>query len=630
MLNIASKFGGAKWLLALVLFSFVTVALFTSTYGFQAFMWDDSEYVLQGMQTADTIYGKSLFAWPMLVWRWQHYGKPPLYVNTLAMSILVFGRDHVTLAVGLLGVISSVLLAMSVYVIVRRFASAWRSCIAILAIAGLAGVGCLAPAAFPDVQLAACVVWTIALLLSHWSWRSLGLVMGLGMLAKVTFPFFIALPVVYAWWTSEDGVHSARELFRAGALGAAIAAVWYAPNLREAIAYATYASAFGESKGFLRNAVAWLRLLAIDGTGFILLAGFAVVFVWFLVTFKSRRPQFPTRPVTMLLLGAFPFLVVVMRGPSTNSRHPLPSLVLLAIAGILSVYWIVDGPPRSRFALACWVAAVIAQWGITKVAEIPAGNEWLRASSIGRRLEEYLPALRLLRPKPNTDVEWLTDFAASMGPAVPRDWYLSGDDLVSVPRLALAAYAKRIPIRFEHAQYFNWSEARIRQRIGEIARRKAILVVANQTAYGGAFLNVHAPLVRTALGRFRALASHGGVSVYASEPAPPGFPDMSGYALEGCTLKVDVRSTGTLACSIKLMLHAFDAKGKMSAWDQTLTPPACEWEVGETRPMSFRLPENCRKDLDHLEIGFFDEVDREHGWPPIRLANGRTVERVMP
>lgn len=45
-----------------------------------------------------------------------------------------------------------------------------------------------------------------------------------------------------------------------------------------------------------------------------------------------------------------------------------------------------------------------------------------------------------------------------------------------------------------------------------------------------------------------------------------------------------------------------------------LTPLAYEWEVGETRPMSFRLPENCREDSDHLEIGFFDEADREHGF----------------
>jgi hypothetical protein len=217
-------------------------------------------------------------------------------------------------------------------------------------------------------------------------------------------PVLRGAPVVYAWWTSEDRVHSARELFRAGTLGAATA-VWYAPNLREAIAYAKYAAAFGESKGLQQNAVAWLQLLAIELTGFILLAGFAVVFVWFFVTFKSRRLQFPTRPVTMLLLGAIPFLVGAMRGPSTNSRHPLPALVLLAIAGILSVYWSVDGAQRSRFALACWVAAVIAQWGITKMAEIPAGNEWLRASRMGPRLEEYVPALRLLRPKPNTDVE---------------------------------------------------------------------------------------------------------------------------------------------------------------------------------------------------------------------------------
>ena len=78
------------------------------------------------------------------------------------------------------------------------------------------------------------------------------------------------------------------------------------------------------------------------------------------------------------------------------------------------------------------------------------------------------------------------------------------------------------------------------------------------------------------------------------------------------------------------LMRSYGPKYPFASWDQTLTPPACEWEIGEAHPMSFRLPENCRKDFDHLEIGFFDEADREHGWPPIRLPNGRTVERVMP
>jgi hypothetical protein len=351
-----------------------------------------------------------------------------------------------------------------------------------------------------------------------------------------------------------------------------------------------------------------------------------------------------------LLLGAIPFMALCLTMDGENSRHPLPAIVLLAMASVLAVLSVAAASRIGIVALSIFMGAVLGQWSMNKLAEVPRTGEWLRSCGASRVIRTMIPAVDLLRPSTHTDIDWVMDYAGTIGPSMPREWLLSGDESeISVPRLKLAAYIRGLPMRFDYAEYFNWSPEFVRQRIDQAATGRAMLIVATETERwpGTEFLRGNAPLVLSALDRFRYLGSHGGVSLYCSKtasdiPEPPAPAAITvtphdgqdlqilKHQLNGCTLTVNVQSARPVSCSLKLFAHAFDLRGHMKIWDQALAPRACEWQGTGPRTLSFSLPSGCRKDLDRLEIGFFDENDRARRWPPLRLASGQTSIRVFP
>ncbi len=639
-------------LLGLVLFSFVIVGLFAPAYGFQAFLWDDSEYVLQGLQTADSLYQQSLFAWPHLIWSEQHYGKPPLYPNTLAAAITIFGHNHVPLAVGVLAVVSSVLLAWAVYCFVRPYASLPRTVLAILAVAGMGSVAHWAPMAYPEIQLSVCVLWALLLLRDGGGWWWLGIALGFGMLAKTTYPSFVLLPVAFGWWLSKERGRYTLRMLAAGFLGLAIAAIWYLPNWRIALAHANHGYLWGGNRDIVANITAWSNVLPVDGMGFVLLAGFAAALLWLVPAIRHGRAQFATSPLVWLVISALPFLLTSLTSSNVTVRIPMPSLVLLTIAGVLVVYWIADTAPGGRVALACFSVAVIVQWSLSSLAQIPRTGEWLRGMRAAPILQVLIPPLAWLRGTPEPDVDWVMNFAPTLGPSAPGTWYFSGDQSrISVPRLALAAYLRGLPLQFSNAEYFDWPEDEIRRRLDEIAREPSLLLMAQKTSWTPADVSPyrnHAMAV-AALNRFHPLASNGTATVYASQlgweqlGAASRFPENTAvgerrfgdievlaHRLDGCVLTLKLRRIHPVSCSIGLFVHAFDVTGGMSIWDQSLSPPPCDWQDGSTRFMSFALPDHCRADVDHIDAGFFDTADPAHGWPPLRSADGSTSMRLLP
>ncbi len=78
------------------------------------------------------------------------------------------------------------------------------------------------------------------------------------------------------------------------------------------------------------------------------------------------------------------------------------------------------------------------------------------------------------------------------------------------------------------------------------------------------------------------------------------------------------------------MVHAFGADGVWHAWDQSIDPPLCKWQPGDIRLMRFELPEAYVQSPYRLEIGFFDEADSAHGYPPLKVAGGRNSFCVPP
>ncbi len=572
----------------------------------------------------------------------QHYGKPPLYVNTLALFIHLVGRERLLLAVGLLAAVGAALLGIAVFVLVRRATSFWFGLLAMLAIAALPSVARWAPDAYPDLQLALCVVWVIALLGSepHFLW--LGLAFAAGLLAKSTFPFYVALPLAWWWWQGRRaGIHRTRTLVKAAVIGIAIAAVWYASNLSESFAYArtAYSGAYSAHPVFWQTFTAWLQVISGQGIGWImLLVGLAGALV-FLLPKRPQRIPFPRDPVVLLLLGGVPVLLVALTSPAADNRRTLPSFVLVTLAELLVLYWIARRSKVGELLLVIVAAGVFVQWTLTKLAEIPSSAERLQSSSAGQSLIRLQPAVIELQPATTEAVAAVIRVAEAMGDAAPTRWYVSGNDgYFNVPRLQLAAKIRRLPVTFQWAEYFEWPELEVQDRLDKITGSSAILVFARPQVMNpsGEYMARYVPLVERRLGDFHKLAGGSSVSIYATRlayeamtadvhPVYANYSDriqISGVKIDGRALTLRIKLLAPLPCKFKLMVHAFGADDQMHPWDQKIDPQLCKWQPGDVRVMTFQLPEDYLKAPYRLQLGFFDEADREHNWPPLPLLTG--------
>ena len=635
---------------ALVLASYICTAFFSAHYSYASLMWDDSEYVAHALDTADHVAAVGVPSWLAYIPGSQHYGKPPLYVNSLALFILFFGRSRVPLAVGALAAVTAALLGIAVFSLVRRATSFWFGILAMLAIAGMPVVARWAPAAYPDMQLSLCVLWVIGILAAGGGALMLGIALGAGVLAKTTFPFFVILPIAYwAWWGGKERSVRIWMLLKAGMLAAVIAALWYPFNLAEALQYAqdSYADTYQANPVFLETLAGWLRIASLDGLGFTMLALALVTAAVFLVTRRRERPPFPREHVTMLLLGALPVLLIALPSPWKANRHILSSLVLFGLALLLTMFWMVRASRAGRAVVLLLAAGFLAQWSLVKAVEIPATAILLQNSITGLKLHWLLPALVDLQPTSTDAVAEVINRAEALGPAAPSRWYLSGNDgFINIPRLQLAAKVRQLPITFDWAEYFKWPEAKIEERMKAIASGSAILLIAKPVVIDapGESLNRNMRIVRQHLADFQSLGEGSYVSLYASRPAydamtariRPFFADYSGRVqilglnIDARALSLRMKLLAPLPCRYKLLVHAFPADQQMRIWDQPINPQLCKWQPGDVRVLTFQLPEAYTHEPYRLQLGFFDEADSEHGWPPLKVTGGGTSICVPP
>jgi len=635
-----------RWILALVLASYLATALFASHYGYSVFLWDDSEYVAEALDTADHVTSFGLPSWLGYIAGAQHYSKPPLYVNALALFIHLVGRARAPLAVGLLAAVSSALLGIAVFSLLRRVTSYWFAILSMLAIAGLPAVARWAPTAFPDLQLTLCVVWAIAILLAEANWFWLGLALGLGLLAKTTFPFFVLPPIVYWYWRGRyEWAARTRYLLKAALVAVAVASIWYPFNTGEALAYARHAAGGAQHSDltFLEILGEWMKISAVQGVGLtmLVLMGAAVIF---LPSCRRETLRFPMDRVAMFLMGAVPFFLLALTSPWPNNRHPLPSFVLFALAFLVIMFWIAKTSRAGGVLMALVIVGALGQWTLAKMAEIPWIVERVQFTDAGAKLAYMQPALAELQPASTDAVQEVLDRAEALGPAAPSRWYLSGNDgYFNVPRLQLAAKVRRVPVTFQWADYFDWTDEQVKSRWDSIANGSAILLMAHTSMRGPNFRPL-APGVQPRLTDFRNLGEGSMVSIYASRtayealaaPVDAAFADYSGQVqitglkIGGRTLLLRVKLLAPLACKYKLLLHAFGADDHMQSWDQKLDPPLCKWQPGDVRLLKFELPEAYLQQPFRLELGFFDEADREHGYPPLKLSGGGNAICVPP
>ena len=633
------------WLpVCLILLTCFTIALYANRYGFSILGWDDAEYVTNALSTADHLSSNGLLSWPAAIALDQHYGKPPLYVNSLALFIELFGRDRTPLAIGMLGAVTSALTALAVFWIMRGLTSVPFALLSMLAVFGLPGLARWAPMAFPDLQVALLVLWTVAILLGRTRALWLGIAIGLGMLAKITFPVFVIGPLLYWWWTG--GVERKQRLFvilEAGLIAALIAGIWYLPNLNEAARYAggAYGFSLRDDSSVAANLLQWFDLSSRESLSWVLLALGILASFFYFATRRAARSPFPWHAVTTFLLASLPMLAISLPSSSATSRYWIPSFVLLALTLMLFVRWVAQAARVRTPLLIALAAGVIAQWGLIQASILPATSEALRNTKVGPALWRIAPGIYQLEPAgPFESLNLLMDRIEAMGPGVPRQWFLSGNNpYINVPRLQLAAKIRRLPVTFDWADYFTWSEQETLDRIRLMQNEPAMLLVT-EPIYRDAiadYLVKRSALVKAHLGEFHLLdPTPFKMAIYASpkaydllkDPLPPANANFAnalqvlGMGSTGRDLRFRIKLLQPLSCNVTLFVHDFPPGGPMRIWDQRPNPPFCKWQPGEAGLVTFTLPPEFARDRDRLELGFFDEADAAHNWPAFKLTGG--------
>lgn len=233
-------------------------------------------------------------------------------------------------AARLLGVLAHAALLWLVCGLVRRLTGGWAEALLAVVVCGaFPGIYGLCRLEYHDALIAVATVLTLWLMTREigrpWAPLTLGLTVGLGLLSKLPFALYIALPAVLYL---HRHARSRRDALRLGlALAVAVAAVgwWLFPTWRLFLFYAR------RSTTQLSDARSWLDKLAgyavdIPGTGAFVGAGLAGAWV----AWRSRvAPPFALALLVSCIVGAVAALVAVF---DTWARYLLP---LFAPAGIL-------------------------------------------------------------------------------------------------------------------------------------------------------------------------------------------------------------------------------------------------------------------------------------------------------
>lgn len=627
-----TKPASGRTLVLLALLGYVTVGLYAPHYGFSILTWDDSEYVKHALDIVDHVSNGP------------HYGKPPLYVDALALVTTLIGRPRIMLAAGLLAVATSTLLGWIVFRMLRPITGAWFAALSMLAVAGLPGLARWAPAPYPDVMLTACALAAIAVLASGredtWTGVWLGLALGLGLLAKVTFLALAGFPLLY--WFLQLPRRRSKPLAIACAIGGSIAGTWYLPNWRALVEYTAFSYHFGWRETASRAELVWEWLTVALSHGFswaLLLTGFTAAT---LITFHRQRtdsPPFPKQLVILSLLGALPVVLISLTSPDVAFRYLLPSSVILAVALLAVIWWVAETNPPGAGVLRLLSLTLILQWALVQAVNLPAVADALRRSPLVKPVALLVPGVQEMDPAPFDSVDKIISRAEAFGTKGPRRWFLSGNDgSLNAARLQLAAAFRRLPVAFDLADYATWPEQQTLDRIREIESAPAVLIVSEPVYHDAwsQFFVRRSSLVRAHLSEFRLLEANAAFALYSTPheyaalqslvPAPEiNFGNsllMEAGETKDHTLIAKLKLLKPLPCSMKAFIHAFPDKGGMRIWDQKAEPPFCQWTVGEEKTTTFQLPPEYVHDTYRVELGFFDEADAAHSWPPLPLTTG--------
>ncbi len=200
-----------------------------------------------------------------------------------------------------------------------------------------------------DTPLYLAVSAMLYYLFSAWSgnaenritWIGLGLSIGLGLLAKPSFPA-IAVPIFAFWWIAGRygwlEIPSLWSQRKAILLGLIVGVPWWLINLRDLVHYVVFA------RGFERNSLGprslatlakWLSSVVqcLLGHGIAILIGLVAIAA-LAKLLLGKRIALTSRQKAVLIAcicGAFPILLAQLSGTNHLLRHISPALIPLAI-----------------------------------------------------------------------------------------------------------------------------------------------------------------------------------------------------------------------------------------------------------------------------------------------------------
>ncbi len=480
------------WWIAAVLVAIVVsleACWFSAACGPTSLAWDEGEYVLAALNTADRLEGSSLTHWPHVVRHDQHYAKPPLLVNILAAWLVLLGPSHLMSTIAGNALTTSLALYAIVALWAGRLCGGRGAFLGVLAVGAMPILGRIAAQVFPEPLVLLLVVATAATLLwpaPRWpAWRIglLGVEIGLGLLAKASFPALIVGPLlVWLLLGATLGVPRFRArlaiLIAAGFVGVALAWVWYGTNWREALDYVRSAHAFNLHPAWSREQVLseWARTLTWETFG-----GCGVVLILASFTgFASRRTD-PRRLSGLALIAAgIPMLAAGLSSANVASRLQLPA----AGAVLLGAAILTSAPARKPLPKLAWLGLVVLvalQWtavqgaplwrAFTSRRNVPCAAVVDRLDPIGRSRGISCPDGR-----PALAVVDAMGELAELG-LWPVCRLATNHRELNVGVVEVTAAARELPARFAWATYFSWDAAKRTDAL-ELAKRTPTVVAA--------------------------------------------------------------------------------------------------------------------------------------------------------
>jgi len=655
--------GQPRWVLPVVA---LLIALASISSGIQAAVrgvdrltWDECEYIEYTLRTYDQLEMRGLIAWPLVVATDQHHVKPTLLVNALIPAIWLSGRDNLGVALGLFFGLTVAGLLVAVAAMARVLYSPRSMLPAVLAVGAMPAVGYFSRSVYPTVPLCFLTLAAIGVLLWPGNRATarravlFGFVIGLGMMAKTTFPVLVVGPITL-WFFNERRASSMRARLGFLALAAVVAAVvvapWYLDNWRGALDHATMSYGWTNQGPqppleILRD---WGETLVIRGFG---VTTFSLVVTAAVLWWSCRRKpsgdhRYP--PATFaLLLSAGPLLAVAMTSVNVMDRLVLPALACLVFAAAAALGRL-EMPTVGRVVRVVVLSGAALQFTVVQLGWLarPGADE----PRILRKAERILDPFAgwLLRPvdhRPAEDVLTVLEKLARES-EYPRCLLLTDFVELNVFRLRMVNQILRAPFLFGWGSYFSWPAEQVPKAIRGAGKTPTILVWYRPLVgpfHRGDTLNRHAIRARDAvrdeasgfelLRHIRADDESYEIEIYQSSTgfSTSAFSTILPVEAEfGGRIRMEQIAVGegrvsiTCVClarverNFNLLIHASEGgmtNAPVESWDRAIKPPTTMWRPGDRFQLEYTL-RKARPGVNYrLEIGFFEEVRfRRHRW----------------